>query len=263
MSYNNQTDKDINNIKFQLKSKDNDFNLSGLELGGNHDTCQLDKDVISIKELLAGQSGEISFYANLLRQRIKTNQSAGLKVAVSYSIDGQNPSYDIVSNPVRIISDLKVKSSAYYYSEQGDQLGVGPLPPVVDVPTSYWIFWEINNYGNDLKDFAVNAQLPDGVVWTGNKSLLSGKFLHGEIGGRVNWDVSEVSKEGGSYKAGFEVAIVPSISDLGKTMNLLTDIKFSAFDEFAGVSVSGQAENITTNLKFDKLTIGKDKVVQE
>jgi hypothetical protein len=262
LGYSNKTDQDLKNIKFQLKSKDNDFNLNDIELSGNHDICQLNKDVVSIDELLVGQSGEISFYSNFIRQRIKTNQTVGLKVLINYSIDNQSPSYEIISDSVRIVSNLKVKSAAYYYSEQGDQLGVGPLPPVVDMPTSYWVFWEIVNYGNDLKDFAINAQLSDGVVWTGNKSLLSGKLLHGEIGGRVNWDVSEVSKEGGNYKVGFEVAVVPGVFDVGKIMNLLIDIKYGAYDEFSGELINGQADSITTNLKFDKLTTGKDKVVQ-
>ena len=69
---------------------------------------------------------------------------------------------------------LNVRSAGYYYSPQGDQLGIGPLPPMVDIQTNYWIFWQIGNFNSDLENFTLTAQLPENIVWTGKKSLLAG-----------------------------------------------------------------------------------------
>jgi hypothetical protein len=157
---------------------------------------------------------------------------------------------------------LQVSSRGFYYSAEGDQLGIGPLPPAVDVPTRYWIFWEIDNLGNDLKDFAMTADLPANVGWTGQKSLLAGDIRYGAISKKIVWNVDDVSRADGSYRAGFEVELIPSAAQVGKIPDLLTNIKYSATDVFANAEISGELSDVTADLKDDPSASGKGTVIK-
>jgi hypothetical protein len=53
--------------------------------------------------------------------------------------------------------------------------------------TSYWVFLEFNNSGNDLKNFVLTAELPDNVYFPNEKRVLDGKIIYGEIGKRLAW----------------------------------------------------------------------------
>jgi len=157
---------------------------------------------------------------------------------------------------------LSVKAMGQYYSPQGDQLGVGPLPPVVDIPTNVWIFLEIENFNGDLEKFNLTAQLPENVVWTDKKNVLAGKLNFGQIGKRVVWEVDLVNQKDKVYKAGFEVSLIPTQLDLGKVLDLVTDVKFSAVEQSCQSEINGSLDNITTDLIFDPLASGKGTVIE-
>ncbi|MBL7053474.1 MAG: hypothetical protein ISS02_02360 [Candidatus Portnoybacteria bacterium] len=154
---------------------------------------------------------------------------------------------------------LDVKSAGYYYSSQGDQLGIGPLPPIVDIQTNYWVFWEIESFNKDLENFVMTAQLPDNVIWTGNKTVLAGKLNFGQMSKQIVWEIDKIEKDG-DYKMGFEIGLIPVRDDIGKILNLLTDIKYQAKDKL-NQEIKNSLNNITTDLIFDNLVKGKAKVV--
>jgi len=156
---------------------------------------------------------------------------------------------------------LDISSAGYYYSPQGDQLGVGPIPPMIDVQTNYWIFWEVTGFSENLKNLEISAQLPDKVVWTNDKTVLAGDLQFGQASQRIVWIVDEIKKNQGIYKIGFEVGLIPTEQDLNKILNLLTNIQYQAIDAFCGEKISGSLDNITTNLIFDNLAKNKGEVV--
>lgn len=149
---------------------------------------------------------------------------------------------------------LEVKSNAYFYDPQGDQLGVGPWPPVVGIQTNVWIFWEASNSDENLKDFKMSARLPKGVIYTDNKSLLAGTLHYNRFSRRIVWTVDEI-KEGEAYRASFEVGVIPKTNDAGKVLNLVTDINCSV------ANVQAILADITTNLIADKLISGTGEVI--
>ena len=157
---------------------------------------------------------------------------------------------------------LTVKAVGQYYSPQGDQLGVGPLPPVVDIPTNVWIFFEIENFNGGLEKFSVVAELPGNVIWTDKKNVLAGKLNFGQIGKRVVWQVDLVDQKDKVYKVGFEISLIPTQSDLGKVLDLVTDIEFRAVEQSCQSEISGSLDKITTDLISDMLASDKGKVIE-
>lgn len=155
---------------------------------------------------------------------------------------------------------LEIESGGYYYSSQGDQLGVGPLPPEADTQTNYWVFWEINA-AKGVRDVKVIAQLPEKVVWTNKQTVTAGRLQFGEVGRRVVWSNDEIDLKS-PCKVGFEIGLIPEEKNVGEIMDLLTSIEYQAINKYTGERISGTLNKITTDLKFDDLASGKGEVVK-
>jgi hypothetical protein len=261
LTYENREQAIVKNVKLSFTSSNPDF-LSDSVAIMNAGKLKISGSTLSLSEMISGGKGAVDLKVRFDRRKIGTEAEAGLRIEVSYDLGGEPVSYPVGSAKIKISSTLNISSAGYYYSRQGDQLGVGPLPPTVDIPTRYWIFWEADNFGNDLKDFSLTAELPDNIVWTDNKSLLAGNLRYGQIGKRVIWSVDDISKDGGNNKAAFEIEIIPTANDIGKIKGLLSDIKYSAYDKFTGQAMSGDLKTITTDLEFDKMASGKGKIVE-
>lgn len=259
INYINNEDIEINNVSFEILPASSEYQINNLK--SDSEECKLVNGKFTKNNLAPNESGNLSFSANISPLKQKINQSYKFLIKMSYQANGQQLTREIYSDSIKQETQVSVKSGGYYYSAQGDQLGIGPIPPVVDIPTNYWIFWEIDNYGNNLSDFTLSAHLPERVVWNNVKSLLAGEINYAEINKRVVWEVSEINAQGGSYKVGFEIALIPEASDLGQVLDLLENIEYTAYDEFTGTTVSGQLSGIDSNLSTDKFVSGQGKVV--
>jgi hypothetical protein len=252
----------INNASLTIMPADSAVLIKSLASTSPAGKYKTTGNTFILGDMAAGQSGEIDFSALLSRKTISANQQTGIIADINYQVDGRSVEYQMFSPKIKFLSDLQIGSQGLYYSAQGDQLGVGPLPPVVDVPTHYWIFWNINNDGNELQNLDVSADLPANVGWTDQKTVLAGDLRYGEISHKVDWMISDVAASGGNYRVGFEVELTPPAADLGTVPPLVTNVQYSATDSFTGQEISGTLPSIDTNLKDDPTASGKGRVVE-
>lgn len=162
--------------------------------------------------------------------------------------------------PKKTPSDLKVQTAIYYHSPQGDQLGSGPIPPIVGIPTTYWLFFRAENNGNEVGDFLMSATLPSNVIFTGTKTLNAGTLSYQADRHLLIWKVSKLSKNNSSYSAGMEIALTPSQKQVGKNCELVNNIRYNANDLEAETELSGDLKSMTSALDFDKINQGQGKV---
>ncbi|MDO9399662.1 MAG: hypothetical protein Q7T79_03205 [bacterium] len=260
LNYKNEEKEKVNNVRLTLTNGNNNFGLASIILTGGR-KCKIGKNVLIIESIESNESGFINLKIKFSEKNAIIEQKIHLVVAVAYDINGEKINYVSKSSKLCVLSDLNLKSAGYYYSQQGDQLGIGPLPPTVDMQTNYWIFWEIDNFGNDFKDAIFVAQLPTDIIWIDNKNLSAGNLQYSESTRKIIWTVEEISKNGGNYRAGFEIGVVPSQKDVGKVLKLLSDISFSAYDNFCKEEIiKTEFKDISTNLDEDRLANGKGKV---
>lgn len=150
----------------------------------------------------------------------------------------------------KIIAELKVEASVRYKTEEGDQVGFGPLPPRVGQPTKYWIFFSAQtNYGT-IKNFQLTAKLPKNVRATGKLSGMSPEplMINNQI---ISWKISELSpllEENPIIGSALEVEIIPQADQIGLTPNLLEEIEVSAVDTFNNYSISRKIPDLTTKI---------------
>ncbi len=249
----------INNISFKLNSRRSTVAVKSFE---TPDSKFISKDngLSYGTSLAAGTSVSFNSVVGLERKQVELNDFLSLELVVSYTIDSNQYNYAIALPNLKIDTNISLNSAGYYYGPQGDQLGIGPIPPKLGIPTTYWVIWEINNLGNDMTDFEVSADLPSNVVWLEQTSLIAGTASYSPVGRRVLWNLDAISKTGGNYRLSFAVSIVPAESDLGKVPNLLTNIQFRGKDSYSGAVISKNLANINTNIESDRKAGGKGTV---
>lgn len=181
---------------------------------------------------------------------------------IEYLNTGQKIYQETRSLPEIIIApDVKAYAAVYYNSPQGDQLGLGPLPPQLGLPTNYWVNFQASGLMPGMNDFILSARLAKNVTYTENKSLLAGDLSYIASSRRVIWKISKFSAEM-TPQAGFEIQLVPTEAQVGKSPVLLEDIKYSFVDSASNLESEGQLDALTSNLEFDKINKGQGEVVQ-
>ncbi|MCX6787799.1 MAG: hypothetical protein NT108_01380 [Candidatus Kaiserbacteria bacterium] len=142
-----------------------------------------------------------------------------------------------------------VDFSAFSLHKAGPLSTNGPIPPRADTPTTYAIVWNVQNRGSAVAGGTVSATLPDYVSYTGETSGM-GSFSYNPETHTVTWTAGNIA-QGASVQGAFKVSITPSTSQKGTSPALVRDASFSAYDRFAGIQVSADAEPVTTETSRD------------
>jgi len=163
----------------------------------------------------------------------------------------------------KINSDLKIKSFALYYTKEGDQLGVGPLPPQVGKITKYWLFLQTHNTTNQVNQAVVTAHLPLGIELTDKNILTDGALSAFDAQTRIiKWTIDQIPANVPEFYPGpearLEIAVKPTNQDIGKALPLLDQIKISGTDAFTGARLEATGDNATTDI-FDSKKMGAVK----
>ncbi len=250
----------ISDLRLSLETSDSNFSLKKIEKAKDDSGFNIDNQTISFSKIAAGASGEAEvkvYFSSKSNER-----TINWRARSEYSIDGQALKHDFDLAALKVKAELKVSDAAYYTSPQGDQLGIGPLPPFVGIPTNYWIFLEAQSQA-DWKNLIVSAKLPKGVELTDSRSLLAGDFNYNPETRQLIWKVAEMPGRAESYHLGFEVQLIPTADQIGLTLPLLNNAQYYATDVLTGQETSGALDKLTTDLDKDRFNSGQGKVVSE
>ncbi|MDO8668796.1 MAG: hypothetical protein Q7K65_00700 [Candidatus Buchananbacteria bacterium] len=181
------------------------------------------------------------------------NQNSNQNINTDTNTDNQVEE----NEPVIIKStDIKLQSLARYYTAEGEQLGLGPLPPKIGAITKYWIFISLDEFTHDLKNVLVSAQLPENVSLTGKSIVTHGENMYFNNNSRqINWALDRLLLTDANQPIGlaFEVALTPSANQAGSVAELLNGIKVTALDSISQKIIIKTNTGITTNLINDKI----------
>ena len=229
------------------------------------------KQLPALAQLAKGQTGEIKF---TYPAKAGVNQSSADQknylltgwAETYYNLPGNDFQAFKASDQARqkVNTDLALNAFARYYTEEGDQIGRGPVPPIAGQTTKYWIFLAVNNSYNDAKDIAISATLPANVELTENTSVTAGENIKYDAATRqITWQVDQAPAPSSFYPAlgaAFEVGLTPAGNQIGRTAILIADIRISGTDTFTGEKIISQAADITTDLTVDKMETSGGKV---
>lgn len=163
-------------------------------------------------------------------------------------ISGQEFSATGETLSIPLSSELSMTAETRYFTDEGDQLGRGPLPPKVGATTKYWIYVTVNNTTNAVNDASFSASLAPGVEFTGAQSVTIGKPVAVSANnGQLNWKYYQLPphSQTGLF---FEVSVTPTPNSIGQVLPLVSNIHFSAADSRTGKSFTLSSEPVTTQL---------------
>lgn len=198
------------NVSINFSSNNPNFSIKQLSAFDLQENFSLEDNVLKIKDLENNESGQIQLEVVYNRLKFTANQEVSLKSEINYEASEQSLRHTFISTKNKLSSLVSASASAYYYGPYGDQLGVGPLPPAVDMTTRYWVFVDLDVLGNNLNNFSLSAELPENVYFSGNKRVLNGDLIYGEIGKRLVWEIPVINNAD-KYRADFELILTPGL----------------------------------------------------
>ena len=274
ITYSNTSDEPLGDITLRVSSDTGILSTSGISGGsysGGYYLFDLESD-----SLAAGEEGSASMTipvrSSLSRSATSTYENISVATTSSatftFTPDGEDISTNTFGNTetTPLTSPIVLGSFGRYWTDGGDQLGRGPVPPYVGETTKYWIFWSISGTTNDLSNLYIEADLGPNVTLTGRQSVSFGSSVSSS-NGTVFWNVSEIAPTlpSGSTVVGaaFEVQITPTADQVGSTPTLLSSARVTAQDQFTGAFVSASSGSVTTSLPFDSKASAYGGVVEE
>lgn len=224
-------------------------------------------------DVTAQQSGELlvfhpAFERGVLRQPASTGQRT---ITIPYTGTAKAEEWSVIptwkfgnkaaiGNWVRanITSPVSLSASIRYYATSGDQLGVGPLPPIADQPTHYWLQWRLAPRSDAVRDLVLKASLPQGVRWTGNVALPIGGDIT-EENGELIWKLSEWPAQTDGI-ANIEIEFTPTTAMKGITPYLLGESSIEATDARTFEIIKTTYPALDTSLPDDERARGNGVV---
>ncbi|MEK7644086.1 MAG: hypothetical protein AAB390_02165 [Patescibacteria group bacterium] len=152
---------------------------------------------------------------------------------------------------LKIGTTLSILAEARYYTEDGDQLGRGPLPPQVGKETKYGMILRVANSTSGAEKINLTATLPTAIRWTGKTSVGQGSNIkYNPENNSISWSLNSLSAHD-SVLLFFEVGLTPTESERGSTPVLLENIRVSGIDSFIGRNLNASAPTVTASLDND------------
>lgn len=167
------------------------------------------------------------------------------------------------SKTIKISSELSLDSRITYY--EGPFQNRGPIPPKADTETFYTITLKIANAVNNASNVTVTGRLPLYVRFLGVVSPQTENLVFNQLGGMIIWNVGKIPAlagfSGPVKEVSFQVAVLPSVSHIGSSPLVMTDIKALGDDDFTGEKLNSVVNNLTTDLRDDSKTKYSDGTV--
>ena len=241
---------------------------SGLYNSVNSTVVWVISNSLGLSELAPGESGQVTFNFSSLANLPMTGETRDINldfsiVGIPVGAVGQNPVTVNETRTVKISSQISFASKVI--RSLGSFISHGPIPPKVGEETTYTAVFGIGNTQGDLTDAKVTARLGSGVSWLGAQSLASEDIIYDSVSNTITWNLGQLTSGSGFSSATrevvFQVALKPTIGQIGTVPNLVNSIVFSGRDVLTGETVAVNNAPLTTNLPSDPAFIQGDDIV--
>jgi len=277
INYQNNTPIGLEETIIKAKIQSDLFDLSWVETNGYFDSAS--RQIIwnagntpELRLVNRGVSGSVSFKIRL-KSNYPIKKLSDKNFVLKVSTQMESPSVPPATNlqKTAAVSEINTKVAgkadlmvlAFFRDAASGIVNKGTLPLQVGKGTNFTIHWKIINYSNDLGSITVKSVLPQGVSWTG---MVSGNYgdsapQYNERTSEVIWQIPKLPATTGvvlpAREAIFQVAVVPSLNQIGSYMKLLEKTEFVAKDDFTGQEISFAIDSINSELKNDS-TVNPD-----
>jgi hypothetical protein len=195
-----------------------------------------------------GDSQSLSFAIRTLRSALNL-RSPSMQVEVTVRADrldaGSTGTISTtVSKTIKIVSEMSYGMKLMRNNTVFPN--TGPIPPKVDQESTYTVVLSVSNTTNDLSNVQLVTSLPIFTKWLNKISPEGSDLQFNDLGGGLVWNAGEL-KAGQTKEVSFQVAFVPSVTQLGGSPQLVNDATASGYDGFTGITIKAPyAQNYTS-----------------
>lgn len=170
------------------------------------------------------------------------------------------------STEAKLATRLLVSQNVSYDGSGSSITNSGPLPMKVGERTTFTLSWEVQNLTSDASGVTLTSNLPANVTWTGSSNTGGiGEITYNERTKEVRWEIGDVPANTGilrpTYRAVFQVAIVPAPNQVGREPEMLSRTTFTGTDTFTETDLGGTRQPLTTGDISDGA--GRDRAIVE
>jgi len=264
----NNLDTKINDLEIRVKLSGNALDRNNIDAPGgfynsSEDTIIWNKNSqSSFGEVNPGKNDSVSF--SLKSLPIFSAEGGMLKepaISIEVSISGKQAAEGNViqtiknseSKNIRIITDVGLAAKGLYYS--GPFENTGPIPPKAEKETTYTVVWSLSNTSNNVSKAQVKATLPPWVRFVGAVSPLNENVLYNITAKEITWNVGSIPRGTSITQSGrevaFQVAFIPSLSQVDTTPTIINDAVLTGHDDFANVEIRVNKASLNTRISGD------------
>ncbi|MAZ56228.1 hypothetical protein CL653_00345 [bacterium] len=171
------------------------------------------------------------------------------EITLAVDVKAKRVSDSRVPESLRSEASGKIRVSGYPDILAEASHSSGPLPPRVGLETVYRISFMIDNRYNNLDDAVVVAVLPQNITWQDITGGV-GNFSYNPSDRVVTWNAGDV-RSGQRPIGTFDIALLPSSSNIGDTPILVREQRLKADDGFTGTVVRALNSFITAELSTE------------
>jgi hypothetical protein len=251
--YKNAGDFALKNVQLSLEST-GDY-VDKTSITGNYETIDL---------LEPGQEGTLNLVIATrptisFSEYNETGYAIETRIIAFYDDPLNKIRTSVESLPLitKLSSRLSLTTTALFFTPEGDQIGVGSVPPKVGEYTSYWAVIKVINTNNKVRGAKIIAQIPGGVEFTNIYNVTAGdQIIYHKNSNQIEWQIEEIPVLAGIYnpapEARIQIAITPLSDQVGTSPLLLSGISATATDEVTGALLTASGKNISTIISLDE-----------
>ena len=214
------------------------------------------KQIGALARLTPQQDGTIEFSIPLNAFSTSTSASGFQMIAETTigSIGSDVVNRVIRSTPItmKFRTDADIAVEARYFSEEGAQIGGGPLPPVVGQATVYRVSWTLAKHLHELKNIEVTAMVPKNAIWMQNATIGAGEVKYNPESRIVTWTLNRLPANVNEARVEFDVQLTPSAFDAGRFGDLLGDTRSAMTDASLNEQLVNTKPGLNTDLMNDE-----------
>ncbi len=264
-----------NNTNFQLRNTSISLTIDGAAL--NEDSVQVSEgfyqsanntvtwDNTTSSELVSipvGSSGAVTFNfrgLGLLSSFFIQNPELTLTVQVKGNRNPENQVPEIIENTIvkkiRFNTQLALETSSQHYSSVF--ANSGPIPPKVEQKTTYTGLIKLQNTTSKISNGIVSMRIPNYAQYEGVFSPASEKVSYDSVTRILSWNVGDIGPKVGYLGTSprtlaVQVSIIPSISQVNTTPELIENIRFTGTDSHTQEDIIRTAQSISTQISDSK-----------
>lgn len=253
-------------IQIKLSGKGLDRNQVSAGFGGFYrsadNTLNWDKNSVSaLGSIDPGENGQVNFSFGILPSTQQLlSQGRNMDVGVTAVVTGnriqsgapQNVRSEIVGS-AKVGTGLVINGRTLHST--GAFTNTGPVPPRADQETTYTVVLNLSNSFNDAANVTLTTVLPQYVRWLGKTSPQSEQVTYNESSRTVTWTIPDlragIGYTSASKEAAFQVALLPSLSQVGNVPELTGPVSVRGTDRFTSSEVVSSKPALTTRTTTD------------